>query len=494
MIDQTRSSESSEPSAPRYMAVARRVEQLIADGVFVVGDRLPSLRQLARDWHVSLNTVATAYTVLESAGRVEARRNSGHYVRAAMLTGDAEQPAANGHFRLAATAVHIGRKAREIQRELAAPITFPLGGGGPNPDLLPAERLHRLLARQLRRSPREGLCYAPTIGFERLRVAIARRMASARCAVAPQDIIVTSGCTEALTLALQATCRPGDCVAVGAPVYFAFLNLIQSLGLRVLEVPTSPGAGIDLGFLAEALERGMVNACLVLANFNNPLGCVLPETNKQHLVALLGSHGIPLIEDDVYGDLGFAASRPTSCLTYDRQGLVLSCSSISKTLAPGYRVGWIAPGRYRARVESLKALSNVATPSPTQLAVAEFLANGGYDHHLRSLRRAYQRQTASMRGAVLRSFPAGTVVSQPAGGSVIWVSLAGGADATSLHEQALRAGIAIAPDRLFSLGRRFGHCFRLNAAYWSPAVEEAIGRLGTMAHALPVAAGERALE
>ena len=256
----------------------------------------------------------------------------------------------------------------------------------------------------------------------------------------------------------------------------------------------SPGAGIDLGFLAEALERGMVSACLVLANFNNPLGCVLPETNKQHLVALLGSHGIPLIEDDVYGDLGFAASRPTSCLTYDRQGLVLSCSSISKTLAPGYRVGWIAPGRYRARVESLKALSNVATPSPTQLAVAEFLANGGYDHHLRSLRRAYQRQTASMRGAVLRSFPAGTVVSQPAGGSVIWVSLAGGADATSLHEQALRAGIAIASGRLFSLGRRFGHCLRLNAAYWSPAVEEAIGRLGTMAHALPVAAGERALE
>ena len=476
-----------------YEVVAERLLGLVSDGVFRCGDRLPSIRRLARDWHVSLNTVTTAYALLESRGRIVVRSQSGHYVASEPTAVRSQQPSASGRFRLVSTPVKLGSRRQAIQSDLTRRDVLPLGGGGPNPDLLPKERLHRITARQLRRFPHDGISYAPANGFESLRTAIARRAIGYAQALSPDDIIITAGCTEAVTLALRATCRPGDTIAIGSPVYYSFLNLIESLSLRVLEVPPGHGDGLDLDFLAAAAERQMISACLAIPNFNNPLGNAMSSESKRRLVELLSRWGIPLIEDDVYGDLGFAAERPSWCQRYDRDGLVLSCSSFSKTLAPGYRIGWIAAARYRARVAALKSLSSVAAASPMQLAVAEFLENGGYDHHLRSLRRAYQRQTASMRSAVLQSFPAGTVVSPPAGGSVLWVRLPGSADATSLHEQALRAGIAIAPGRLFSLGRRFGDCFRLNAAHWSPAVEDAIGRLGTMVHALPVADSERGL-
>ena len=484
----------SEPESATmlYEDVANRLLGLIADGVFQRGDRLPSIRQLARKWHVSLNTVTTAYALLESRGSIAVRRQSGHYVLPERTAARAQNQFASGRFRLVSAPVHIASRTQAIQQGLTRGDVLPLGGGGPNPDLLPKERLHRILARQLRRFPHDGISYAPVTGIESLRVAIARRAVGYAQALAPDDIIITSGCTEAVTLALRATCRPGDTVAVGSPVFYSFLNLIESLGLRVLEVPAGLRDGLDLDFLAEAVERKMISACLAIPNFNNPLGNVMSSDNKRRLVELLSRHGIPLIEDDVYGDLGFGAERPVLCQVYDRQGLVLSCSSFSKTLAPGYRIGWIAPGRFRARVEALKSLSSVAAPSPTQLAIAEFLETGGYDHHLRSLCHAYQHQTECLRAAIDRAFPRGTLVSRPEGGSVVWVRLPDEIDCAALHERAMQDGISIAPGDLFSLRRHFRQCFRLNAAFWSPEAGAAVERLGQWATAqhgssLPVA-------
>ncbi len=254
----------------------------------------------------------------------------------------------------------------------------------------------------------------------------------------------------------------------------------------MVEIPTDQREGLDVDVLRFAFRHTPVRAVVAITNFDNPMGCVMPDANKQRLVELLAQHQIPLIEDDVYGDLGFSGGRPTSAKAYDQNGLVLHCGSVSKTLAPGFRVGWIVAGRFQAQIEALKALTNIATPSPTQLAVAEFLATGGYDRHLRSLRRTYAVQVAQMRSAVARHFPQATRVSLPTGGSVLWIEMPDGVCALKMHGQALEQGIAVAPGPLFTVGDDYRTCLRLSASTWSPRVEKAVAALGEMAcRALP---------
>ncbi|BCS55151.1 GntR family transcriptional regulator [Geobacter sp. SVR] len=368
-------------------------------------------------------------------------------------------------------------------RNIADPSLVPLGGGIPNADLLPIDKLNRMLASESKRFPLQSISYPPAQGHKRLRTLIARRSLNSGCSLAPDDVVITSGCVEAMNLALQAVYRPGDTVAVGSPVYPTFLKSIQWMGLKVLEIPSN-GEGLNLEVLNYAIRHNQVSACITITNFNNPLGSLMPDEKKRELVMLLAKHDIPLIEDDVYGDLAYGPSRPASAKAFDEKGLVLYCSSFSKTLAPGYRIGWIAPGRFREKVAQLKALLNVASSSPTQLAVAEFLTNGGYDHHLRKIRRVYARQTGQVREAVGRYFPLGTRVSRPEGGYILWVELPEDLDSFRLYQAGLQEGIGIAPGTIFTLGDQYKNCFRLNAACWSERIELALETLGGIAAAI----------
>jgi DNA-binding transcriptional MocR family regulator len=433
---------------------------------------------------VSVNTVMEAYARLENSGKVEARPQSGYYVRSRMpepgpgvaKDGADEDPVA--------CCVSIEEGPMRIMRTLADPSVVPLGGGIPNSDLLPVDRLNRMLAGEARRFPIQSVSYTGPRGTDRLRIQIAKRSLSYGCAFSQEEIVVTSGCVEAVTLALQATCRPGDTVAIASPVYYTFLHSIQWMGLKVLEIPSTPKEGMSVDVLSYAIRNNPVHACIVISNFNNPLGSVMPDERKRELVALLAQHDIPLVEDDVYGDLAFGPDRPSAVKAYDEKGGVLYCSSFSKTLAPGYRVGWIAPGKHLRKVMQLKSLLNIATATPTQLAIAEFLTSGGYDHHLRAIRRVYGRQMEKVRGAVSRYFPAGTRVTRPEGGFVLWVEMPEGVDSMRLHEEARKKGIGIAPGSLFSTGGRYGNCLRLNAAFWSERTEQALETLGGLAEKL----------
>lgn len=464
-----------------YEKVASRIAGMIEQGVYRPGDRVPSLRELSRTARVSLNTALEAYVYLENLGFIGARPQSGFYVCSRLPEPDIRAP---GGEAPSPRAVEVGDVRLRALRNLGDPALVPLGHAQPNTALLPAGKLSRILAAQARRFETEIVGYSPAQGTERLRKMIARRSLAAGAPLAPGDIVITSGCMEAVTLALQATCRAGDTVAIGSPVFYSFLNSIQCLGLKILEIPSTPREGVSIEALANAMHRTPVAACLIISNFNNPLGGAMPEENKRELVALLARHDAPLIEDDVYGDLSYAPVRPGTAKAHDRKGLVLLCSSFSKTLAPGYRIGWIAPGRYQAPVERLKSVFHGATASPTQLAMAEFLSSGGYDRHLRSIRRAYAQQAAWMREAVGRHFPAGTQVTRPEGGYVLWLVLPERIDGMKLHEKALRAGIAVAPGTLFTTGGGFRNCVRLNAALWSRRVEAAIEKLGRLAGSL----------
>ncbi len=469
-----------------YEDVAGKIRSMIGDGTYRPGERIPSIRSLARQLHVSTNTVVQAYSQLENAGLVEARPQSGYYVRSANRTPGLRTLPAPALEDIAPNDVILGDVPLRIMRTLADPSNMPLGRGTPNTDLLPVGKLTRMLAAESRRNGRQSVSYAPEQGLRRLRVQIARRMLHAGCSVSADDVVVTSGCVEAVTLALLTTCRAGDAVALGSPIYSTFLKSVQWLGLRVIEIPSIPGEGINLDILEYAMKQTPIRACVTIANFNNPLGFAMPDDRKRDLVAMLARRDIPLIEDDVYGDLAFGPVRPSCTKAFDEAGLVMYCSSFSKTLAPGYRVGWMVPGRFRATVERLKSLFNLATASPTQLAIAEFLDAGGYDHHLRSVRHVYVRHAARMREAILRCFPEGTSVSRPEGGFMLWVELPEGIDSLKLYEQAVGERVMIAPGAVFTTTGRYGNCFRLNAAFWTEEVERAIETLGSLAGAMAI--------
>jgi DNA-binding transcriptional MocR family regulator len=321
-------------------------------------------------------------------------------------------------------------------------------------------------------------------GNQDLRRAIARRYNACGVELDIDDIVITSGGLDALNLCLQAVTRPGDTVAIESPAFYAALQAIERLGLRAVELRTHPRDGVDPDALAEAIARHPIRACWLMPSFQNPLGATMPAERKRALVALLARHDIPLIEDDVYGELHFGDDKPKPAKAWDRAGLVLHCGSFSKCLAPGYRVGWTAPGRYVRDVARMKIMTTLSAGIPTQAAIAEYLAHGGYDHHLRTLRRDLEARCGLMSAAIARHFPDNNRVTRPGGGYFLWLDMPG-VDALALHRAALAEGISIAPGPIFSPTRQFAHCMRLNFGQpWTARTEAAIATLGRMVGAM----------
>jgi len=466
--------------APLYRAVQDLVTGWVREGTLQPGDRLPSLREMHRKAGVSVSTVMKAYMELERRGLVETRPQSGHYVARAPAgpaprprpSAPAAEPVAVDKFRFIYTVL-------EAQRD---PAIVPLGSAVPADELLPVRELARSARAVLSGPGSPSLAYGSVEGEPGLRQQIAYGLLDAGARVGADDLIVTLGATEGLNLALRALTRPGDVVAVESPCYFLYLQMLETLGLRALEIPTYPDHGMEPAALAQALRRHPVRACLLQPNFGNPLGWLHPEARRRELYDLLAGAGVPVLEDDVYGDLPFGERRPPSLLALDDRGLVVHVSSFSKTVAPGYRVGWVHPGRFREEILRLKVSTTLATPRPTQLALAEYLASGRYARHLRRLRRAFQDQVATFAAQVHRSFPEGTRISRPRGGFVLWVELPPACDALALFRQALARGIGIAPGPIFTSQDKYRNCLRLNCGYpWSPRIEEAVKALGEMA-------------
>ena len=463
----------------RYKEVAERLVALIGGGTFRVGDRLPSIREMSREAQVSINTVKAAYAHLEDRCLIAARPQSGYYV-CPRPTEPPREPVVAGRD-IAPREISSSALVAQLMRATLDADQVQFGAAIPDPALVPAAKLSRLMASVCRNHPGESTAYATGYGHGRLRSQIGRWMLKAGCTLSADDIIITGGASEAVFLALQALTRPGDTVAMGSPIYFNFVQMLQLLDLRVVEIPTSPSEGLHLPTLRSALAANKIACCLVIGNFDNPLGSSLADPRKQELVELLAAAGVPLIEDDINGDLCHGEERPSVCKAWDRDGNVLLCSSFSKTLAPGYRVGWIAPGRYLETVLHRKLATNIASASPSQLAVAEFLADGGYARHLRAIRKAYATKLARMAEAIALYFPPGTRVTRPSGGFTLWLELPAEVDTVDLYARAEKERIAFAPGRIFSTRGDYRNCLRLNGAFWSEKTRWAVERLGRMA-------------
>ncbi|MDC0831854.1 Transcriptional regulator GntR family domain / Aspartate aminotransferase [Geitlerinema sp. FC II] len=466
-----------------YERVADRLQGSIEAGTLQPGDRIPSVRKLKAQLSVSASTVLEAYRLLEDRGLVEAKPRSGYFVKAALRRLPDEPTPSISNCR--ACAIDLSLAMQVYAAAVNAPNAVQLGAAVPSLELLPTRSLDRLMSRVLRQQSQVVHEYGSVLGRIELRHEIARRLLDAGCSVFPDEIVVTNGTTEALSLSLQAVTKPGDAIAVESPTYYGLLEALASLHLQVLELPTHPREGICLDALETALRSRAIAACVLVSNFSNPLGNVLSDEKKQRLAELAAQYETPIVEDDVYGDLSFEGFRPKAIKAFDRGGWVMYCASFSKTLSPGWRIGWSIPGRFQSRVEQHKLAKNYATANAPQLAIAAFLNNGGYDRHLRRLRSAYRTQVMQTTQAVCEFFPPGTKVTRPTGGHILWVELPEGTDSLVLYELAFERDIHIAPGVMFSPSGQFRNCLRLNCAFpVSQEIYDAVKTLGILANSI----------
>ena len=460
-----------------YHDLAEKTAALIAEGVLRPGDRLPSVRQTCRIHGIAPVTVTQAYHLLESRGLIEARPKSGYFVRARLGQSlpEPEMTRPVGH----STQLAVSDFIFEILDSVKDPAVVPLGSSFPSPYLFPLDKLGRFLAAAARHlDPQSTITDLPP-GNDELRRQLSLRYLAHGASVSPAEIVITSGAMEGINLCLQAVTRPGDLIAIESPTFYAGLQASERLGLKVIEIPTHPREGISLTALEDALRHHPIKACLFMLNFANPTGSLVPDERRKALVELLDRHDVPLIEDDVYAELHFGPHAPLCSKAVDPNGRVMHVSSFSKCLAPGYRIGWVAAGRYTDAVQRQKLASSIATTVPVQIALADYLKQGGYENHLRHLRRSLAAQEALLVEAVEAHFPEGTRLARPQGGYFLWLELPEQTDSLKLFQMALAQGISIAPGPIFSPTQRFRNCIRLNyGSPWDEAAEKAMETLG----------------
>lgn len=460
---------------PKYLKLAKAFERQLRNGVLRVGDRLPSVRQLRDEHRISVATAVGCYLWLERQGYIRARPKSGFYVSRAPLA-DGPAPAVALRVR-PPVAVRMSGVAAVPPQPTLDSETLELGPAIVSPSLLPMNRLNRSIRIALSAFSDNAVRYEDSRGNLRLRRQIARLVFRQGATCVPDDVIVTSGATEALNLSIRAVAKAGDVVAVESPGCYEILQVLESLQMRALEVPHLPKQGIDLDLLSSALSKHPIKAIVLNATCHNPLGDCVSDARKAEIVTFAADHDIAIVEGDTFGDMVFSGERPRPLKAFDKAGIVLQCASLAHYVAPGFNLGWSNAGRWRAEVERLKGFTNLATARLPQLAMAEFLESGAFDKHLKQLRVALWRSVEASRHEILRVFPEGTRVSQPEGGFVLWIQLPPGHDGVQVQRKAAAAGINILPGAVFSPNKQYKNCIRIACGYPFEILKPAIRTL-----------------
>lgn len=463
-----------------YLKIAKSLEMQISNDVLKVGDKLPSIRMICRQHGVSMTTAQFAYYELEAKSLIESRPQSGYYV-SNTLHRKLDMPTATKPE--ARPPVKAVTDIFENAFNNAAEKNFlVLSRGVPAVPLLPIAKLNKEMVQALRSLPGSGTSYESLPGNEKLRTQVAKWSFNWNGNLSKKDIVTTSGCMNAIAYCLMALTKSGDTIAVESPCFYGILQLSQSLGLKVLELPTDPQTGVDMDALKRIVQKTKLAACLFVSNFNNPFGSLMPDAHKKEAVRLLEKYNVPLIEDDIYGDIYFGDSRPSCCKSYDESGMVLWCSSVSKTLAPAYRVGWVAPGKFMEQLSKIKLYNTLSSTAITHEVIGSFLETGRYEAHLRKLRRTLHTNYLQYVRVISEHFPAGTRISRPQGGLSLWVELPKHTDTISLYNAALSKKIIFSPGNMFTLQKQYGHCMRLSYGLeWNERTENGLKVLGKLA-------------
>jgi len=469
----------SKPQDTLYLQIAERLAQSIRAGTLSRGERIPSVRDLARQQGVSPSTAVQAYRALEDARLIEARPRSGYFVAARPARLPEPEPSAPP---AASLPVDVSSLGEQVMRLAMDPAYISFGAACPSGELFAQERVRRAVSRAAQRH-RASLCRYPLgPGNDGLRRAIARHALGMGCQLDPRDILVTNGCLESISLCLRAVTRPGDVVALESPTYFGFLEILESMHLRALEIPTHPRTGLSLDALQLAFDTQPVKAVLAVPTLSNPMGSCMPLADRKRLAQMLSQRGIPLIEDVLYNDLAEQDDKRRAVKAFDSTGDVMICGSFSKTVAPGIRLGWVEGGRWSAQLRRLKAVHSGGHTELLEVAMADLLTQPGHESAYRQLRATVAARVDEARGLIAESFPKGTRVTDPAGGFILWVELPAGIDSVALFHACLARKICIAPGTMFSATDRFRHCIRLGVGgRWDEAQRSALREVGAIA-------------
>jgi len=467
---------------PLYALIGQTIARLIDDQVFKPGERLPSVREVAAQNGVSISTAVQAMRWLEELHLVSAKPRAGYFVsprRRGMAIPSVSRPPKHSMV--------IERQSRcELLRAFTEEVSVVSFGAYAPEDkgLFAHERIRIALARATRVHRQTLVEYDESCGTQALREAVARRTLHLGCHLQPENIIITASCTHAVGLCLQAATRPGDTVALESPTHFGFLDLLEALGLRVLEIPTHPTRGMSLPALQLAIDTQPVKAVLSVPTLSNPLGAVMRHADKQALVHMLAARQIPLIEDVVFNDLLASDRRRKAAKAFDGDGWVMICGSFCKTVAPGLRMGYVEAGRWKDTVSRLKRVQGVPTIKVLEYALAELLTQSAYEARLRRLSAMAKTRLDQARALIFNNFPKGTRVSAPQGGYTLWVELPPELDSMALFRTCKAEGIIFGPGPLFSASNHFDHCIRLSfAGPWTDVQQRALARIGSLARA-----------
>jgi DNA-binding transcriptional MocR family regulator len=462
-----------------YAQIVSRIENQVKQGLLKPGDKLRSVRALSLEQGISISTAFKAYVELENMGMIEARPKSGYYVKFAPSR-FTKSPEAKPPLKKIEQA-SVGEMIAMVYRNMGEESALQLSRSSPALSLIPLAKLSKSMMEAIRKSPSGNINYENLQGNISLRKQIAKNAFNWGGNITEDDIVTTHGCMEALVFCLRAVTKPGDTIAIESPTYFGIFNIMLSLDLNVLEIPVNPDTGIDVEYLAQAMDKVDIKACLFVTNFSNPVGSCMPNERKKELVDLITKRQIPLIEDDIYGEIYFSKSRPHTCKSYDTEGWVMLCSSVSKSLAPGYRVGWCIPGRFKEQIINLKMMHTLTTATPTQAAIAHFFETGRYDLHMRKLRKALHMQCLRYMQAIATYFPPDTKVSRPQGGYALWIELDKKINAFELYQAAMAQNISIAPGQIFSTDARFTNFIRISFGIpYDDKVEKSLKILGEL--------------
>lgn len=463
-----------------YLKISGIFEKQILNGILQTGDRLPSVRVMSREQGVSISTALQSYYHLEAKGLIETRPQSGYYVsfspKNTLAIPSISAPDQTSHSTDAADMIS------EVFCQPADKSLVKLSLSVPSEELLPIARLNKAMNEAMRRLQAGGTLYESLEGNENLRRQIARWSMNWGGKPVSDEIITTAGCMNALSFSIMAVASPGDTIAVESPCYFGVLQLALNMGIKIVELPTDPITGIDPDALRKHLSLGKTKAVILNSNFSNPLSSCIPNENKKEIVRIIQRFNTPLIEDDIYGDVYFGKGRPRCCKTYDDSGLVLLCSSVSKTLAPGYRVGWVIPGNYLEKIKRLKMYHAVSSATIQQQAVAMFLENGRYEHHLRKLRNTLHLNSLQYIRAVSEYFPKNTKISRPQGGFLLWLELDSRINTYELYKRGIQQGISITPGSIFTMQNQYQNCMRLSyGMLWNEKIKNSLQEIGKIA-------------
>ena len=464
---------------PVYVSFANKMAAMIDSGIYKAEDKLPSIRSLHKENGLSIGTVLQAFNYLMDKGLIVSREKSGYFVNhdfGKKLPLPKVAPVS-----LSERSVHIDQLLQKLRFDGSGRNFVSFANALPDHRLLPFNGIKRAIQQTSRDVSGNYLKLESRNGNEALREEIAKRSFFWKGSTHADELVITNGTTEAILCCLQAVTKPGDTVLVQDPCFYGIMQVLECLDLRIATIPSHPENGVSVADIKEACKKLAIKACVLVSNFNNPDGASISTEGKKQIAAFANTHQVPVIEDDLYGELFFNGRRPDTIKAYDTDGWVMYCNSFTKTLVPGFRIGWCAAGRFTYDVARIKSMHNGSTSNFGQRVVLQLLSSGSYERHLQKFRLELHKNLIRTTTLIEQHFPKGTKLSRPNGGLVIWVELPEHINAAELQETAFRRDVSYAPGEIFSSKGDYQHYIRIcYCNLWENKVQKALIKLGEL--------------